>query len=284
MANVGIVYHPQRESARTKARELEKWLGERNHHAVYLGEDLAQGSLDLVVSLGGDGTMLRAIDKILPLPIPVLGVNFGSLGYLTEVDPDGLYSSLEQFFAGDYAIEKRMTLSIEVEKAETSADIVDGQPPFRKHFVALNDLVVEKLDSGHVIRVDVSFGSTEFLRYEADGLIVSTPTGSTAYSFSARGPVVSPKMRAMILSPISPHMLFDRSLVLDPEETVELKVADGPAAAVMVDGARKATLDPSDLVRCVASDTPAHLVTFAVRDFHEILKRKFGLQSKKMGS
>ena len=147
MANVGIVNHPQRESARTKAGELERWLYQRDHRAVFLGESWAEDGLDLVVSLGGDGTMLRAIDRILPLPIPVLGVNFGSLGYLTEIDPDGLYGALERFFDGEYRIEERMTLSIDVEKDEGAAERPQVQAPFSKHFVALNDLVVEKLDS-----------------------------------------------------------------------------------------------------------------------------------------
>ncbi len=283
MANVGIVYHPQRDSAREKAAQLEEWLDQRGHRAVYMGESGSGGNLDLVVSLGGDGTMLRAIDKVLPSPTPVLGVNFGSLGYLTEIDPDGVFRALERFFQGDYSLEERMTLSIEIDRVEAALDTGDAQSSIRGHFIALNDLVVEKLDSGHVIRVDVAFGSTHFLTYEADGVIVSTPTGSTAYSFSARGPVVSPRLRAMILTPISPHMLFDRSLVLDPEETVELTLTEGPSAAAMVDGSRKVTLEPGDLVRCTVNGNPAHLVTFANRDFHQILKRKFGLHSKRMG-
>ncbi|TAN20407.1 MAG: NAD(+)/NADH kinase [Actinomycetota bacterium] len=283
MAKVGIVYHPQRESARSKAAELESWLEERHHCAVYMGESGADDSLDLVVSLGGDGTMLRAIDKILPSPIPVLGVNFGSLGYLTECDPDGLFGALQQFFAGDYQVEERMTLSIDVEKNEATIDSALTQAILQKHFVALNDLVIEKLDSGHVIRVDVMFNSREFLTYEADGLILSSPTGSTAYSFSAGGPVVSPRMRAMVLTPISPHMLFDRSLVLEPDETVELKMAEGPPAAIMVDGSRKLVVEHGDVVTCSANHTTARLVTFADRDFHQIMKKKFGLQSKRMG-
>ncbi len=283
MAKVGIVYHPQRESARSKAGELESWLEERHHCAVYMGESGADESLDLVVSLGGDGTMLRAIDKILPSPVPVLGVNFGSLGYLTECDPEGLFGALEQFFAGDYHVDERMTLSIEIEKSETGIDSAQVQAIVRKHFVALNDLVIEKLDSGHVIRVEVLFDSREFLTYEADGLILSSPTGSTAYSFSAGGPVVSPRMRAMILTPISPHMLFDRSLVLQPEEKVELRMAEGPPAAIMVDGSRKLIVERGDVVICSANLTPARFVTFVNRDFHQIMKKKFGLQSKRMG-
>lgn len=286
MAIVGIVHHPKRENARSKATELEIWLREHNHEAVYLGDDLVESHLDLVVSLGGDGTMLRAIDHVMPLAVPVLGVNFGSLGYLTEVDPDSLYSALNRFFEGDYLIEERMTLLVSVAR-ERDMTYQPNVPQFNNaadtHFVALNEVVVEKLSSGHVIRVDVSIGSEQFLIYEADGLIVSTPTGSTAYSFSARGPVVSPNLRALVVTPISPHMLFDRSLVLDPGERLSLRLAEGPPAAVMVDGVEKVTIAPGDIVTCSANPTPAYLVNFSKRDFHQILKMKFGLTSKRMG-
>ncbi|NNN19276.1 MAG: NAD(+)/NADH kinase, partial [Acidimicrobiaceae bacterium] len=174
MAKVGIFYHPQRDSARIKAGELEEWLDNKGHHPVQMDENGIEESLDLVVSLGGDGTMLRAIDKILhmPLPIPVLGVNFGSLGYLTECDPDGLFSALQNFFDGQYLIDERMTLSIDVETADPTVESSESRNILYKHYLALNDLVVEKLDSGHVIRVEVHLGTEQFLTYEADGLII----------------------------------------------------------------------------------------------------------------
>lgn len=286
MAKVGVVYHPKRESACAKAIELEAWLRDNDHRAIFLGEEVIPDDLDLVVSLGGDGTMLRAIDRVLPSVTPVLGVNFGSLGYLTEVDPDGLFGALEDFFKGNFLIEQRMMLSIAVVRGKGHLDteeLWNYESPDVETYAALNELVVEKLHSGHVIRIGAYIGLEEFLIYEADGLIVSTPTGSTAYSFSARGPVVSPRLRAVVLTPISPHMLFDRSLVLEPTEAVGLKLCEGPSAAVMVDGVHKATIEPGDYVRCLANDTPAHLVTFSHRDFHQILKKKFGLVSKPMG-
>lgn len=286
MAIVGIVHHPKRENARLKAAELESWLRGHHHEAIHLGDDPVESQLDLVISLGGDGTMLRAIDHVMPLAIPVLGVNFGSLGYLTEVDPDSLYNSLDRFFDGDYLIEERMTLLVSVvgeRDSKYQKNDARDEDTTETHFVALNEVVVEKLSSGHVIRVDVSIGSEQFLVYEADGLIVSTPTGSTAYSFSARGPVVSPNLRALVVTPISPHMLFDRSLVLDPVEELSLRLAEGPPAAVMVDGVEKVTIVPGDIVTCSANPTPAYLVNFSKRDFHQILKMKFGLTSKRMG-
>lgn len=280
MATVGVLFHPGRDNARNKAEDLRIWLKDRGHEYLNLFDSDQIDRLDLVVSLGGDGTMLRAIDKVSSKGLPVLGVNFGSLGYLTEIDPDSLFMALQRFFENNYLIEERMTLNVKIESRRFSGKEFEG---FQSSFVALNEMVVEKLSSGHVIRVEVSIGNEQFLTYEADGIIASTPTGSTAYNFSSRGPVLSPSLRAIVITPISPHMLFDRSLVLEPHETVSFKIVDGPSAAVMVDGVRKAQIDPGDRVLCTCYQTPARLVTFGKRDFHQILKMKFGLSSKQMG-
>lgn len=280
MATVGVLFHPGRENARNKADDLRAWLEGSGHGYLNLSDSDRIDHLDVVVSLGGDGTMLRAIDKVSSIGLPVLGVNFGSLGYLTEIDPDSLFMALQRFFENDYLIEERMTLNVKIDSNRHSGEGFDGsQAPF----VALNEMVVEKLSSGHVIRVEVSIGNEQFLTYEADGIIASTPTGSTAYNFSSRGPVLSPSLRAIIITPISPHMLFDRSLVLESHESVAFKIVDGPSAAVMVDGVQKARIDPGDRVVCTCNKTPARLVTFGKRDFHQILKMKFGLSSKQMG-
>lgn len=284
MANVGVLFHPLRENAKIKADELNSWLALRGHSCQDVALETNCERLDLVVSLGGDGTMLRAIDSVSDLGIPVLGVNFGSLGYLTELNPDSLFDALELFFNGKYDIEERMTLQLTIESIDKNSHNTSDSKRAFSHFVALNEMVVEKLSSGHVIRVEVSIGDEEFLTYEADGLILSTPTGSTAYNFSARGPVVSPCLNALVITPISPHMLFDRSLVLEPTAKVKFRIADGPSAAVMVDGVQKVQLDPGESVTCTSNKVSARLVTFSRRDFHQILKLKFGLSSKQMGS
>jgi NAD+ kinase len=146
--------------------------------------------------------------------------------------------------------------------------------------VALNEAIVEKAGPGRTIRVDVAIAGRPFLTYAADGLIVSTPTGSTAYNLSARGPIVSPSLQAIVLTPISPHMLFDRSLVLEPGEVVTLRLADGPEAALVLDGTTILHLEPGDSVRCRGARLPARLVTFGTRDFHSILRAKFGLADR----
>ena len=275
MGRIGIVVHPRREEARLAREKLEAWCAINGHQAKSLVIPIDALGLDVVVSLGGDGTMLRALDLCISYQVPVIGVNFGHLGYLTEVEPDDLFDALERFFAGDFEIEERMTLDVRVNKVDSD--------PAGARFVAVNELVVEKSHSGNVVKLGLAIAEMPFLDYEADGLIVSTPTGSTAYSFSARGPVVSPTLRAMILTPISPHMLFDRAMVLEPEESVKITVLDGPAATLMVDGVNREILAVGESVMCRTSLLSARIVKLQARDFRSVLKAKFGLANKDMG-
>jgi NAD+ kinase len=145
---------------------------------------------------------------------------------------------------------------------------------------ALNEAVLEKTASGHTVQVAIRINDRAFTTAAADGMIVATPTGSTAYNFSARGPIVSPLHRAIVLTPVAPHMLFDRTLVLDPEETVELEVLEGRPAILVVDGRNLGTLAPGDRVVCRAAKHDARFVTFDGRDFHQILKAKFKLADR----
>jgi NAD+ kinase len=145
--------------------------------------------------------------------------------------------------------------------------------------VALNEAVLEKTVSGHMIRLDVAINGQPFTTYATDGLIVATPTGSTAYAFSARGPIVAPTHRALLLTPVSPHMLFDRTLVLDAETRIDLTVTGGRPAALTVDGQQVTELCDGDTVRCTAAPFSARVVVLGARDFHQILKAKFGLLS-----
>ncbi len=222
--------------------------------------------LDFAFSLGGDGTMLRTVDLVSEHGVPVVGVNVGHLGYLASEQPSDIGDLITRVLTGNHGIEERMMLGIEV----SSGDITST-------FTALNDAVLEKSNAGNTVRLAVSFNGVPFADYSADGVIVATPTGSTAYAFSVRGPIVSPLMRALVVVPISPHMLFDRSLVLDAHETVRLEVLDGRTATLFIDGRDEGQLPEGSIVACTAHPNPARLVTFGPRDFHGILKSKFGL-------
>ena len=285
MAIVGIVVHHQRRQAAELAATAHEWLQSHGHDVRVLKVDVdvvglpelahteatfGEG-LDVAVSLGGDGTMLRTVDLVAEFDVPVIGVNVGQLGYLTEIEPGDLQSGLERFLAGAHTIEPRMMLSVET----SVAGEITAMPA-----AALNEAVLEKTPMGHTVRLSVAINGEFFTTYAADGLIVATPTGSTAYSFSARGPIVAPEHRALVLTPVSPHMLFDRAMVFGPEASLRLTVDGHRPATLSVDGRNLGSLNEGDSITCTASERAARLVTFGPRDFHKILKAKFGLNDR----
>ena len=287
MTDVLLVAHHDRVEAAALARLAATWLAEHDHSAWMTPEDAEPlDLLDLVserrpesaglaLSIGGDGTMLRAVKMLGDAAVPIIGVNVGLLGYLTEVEPPALTAALQRWAAGsdvgEWRVEERMMLDATLRRSGADRD---------ETWTALNEAVVEKQESGHTVRLLVRIDGATFTSYAADGLIISTPTGSTAYSLSARGPVVSPKHRALLLTPVSPHMLFDRSLVLDPDEEVEIEVLGHRPAALSIDGQAAASLSEGDTVAVRASRSVARFVRFGERRFHQILKTKFGLSDR----
>jgi NAD+ kinase len=285
MASVGIVVHTERHVAWELARDAAGWLTERGHEvrlpvADAQRADLAEravpddellAGLDVLVGIGGDGTILRAVELAADDGVPVLGVNAGQLGYLATVEPSSLRMALKRFLAGSYEVEERMRLAIAVQRA-------DGE--VEPAATALNEAVLERADFGHTVRLLASFDGRSFTSYVADGMIVATPTGSTAYAFSVRGPIVAPRHRALVLVPVSPHMLFDRSMVLDAETEIRLQVADHRTARLSIDGHDGGTLGDGDAVLCTAARRPARLVTFGHDVFHEVLRSKFHLADR----
>jgi NAD+ kinase len=279
---VGIVPHHGRTQAHDLARRLaqqfeslgaEVRIPSRDAEPTGLMEwatdetSFAKG-MTVALSIGGDGTMLRTVDLVGVGDVPVLGINVGQLGYLTaltplEVDERGI-EMLTDLLAGRFLVEERMTLSV----------VVDGHTVAYR---ALNEAVVEKSSAGNTVRLGVAFDDEPFTDYSADGLIVATPTGSTAYAFSARGPVVSPAIRAMIVVPVSAHMLFDRSLVLESDQRVTVTVLDRRDASLFVDGRACGSLPEGSVVTVTEGERPARFITFTERHFHQILRTKFGL-------
>jgi NAD+ kinase len=282
VAVIGFVPHPQREGASALAAQTSAWLESHGHEAVVLdggyGSDEPDAglpiakTLDLAVSLGGDGTMLRTVDLVSQEGVPVLGVNLGHLGYLTAVEPEDLEPALTRFLEGDYQVESRMTLDVSV------TDEGDGTTTVL-HRSALNDLVIQRASGGHTVRTAVAVNGTPFLTFLADSIILATPTGSTAYNLSARGPIASPRARVQILTPVAPHMLFDRSLILDADDEVSIALEGADPADLVVDGWKAATLSPGQTLHSCKGGRDALLVTFGARDFHDILKRKFNLST-----
>lgn len=284
MSRVAVVVHHGRPRARELAAQAIDWLTS-NGHSAHVPEADAEAcglgrwaaddgelatAVDLALSLGGDGTMLRAVDLVAPAGAAVLGVNVGHLGYLTEVGPDEMQDALARVVEGKHTVEERLVLEVESSTA--------GGESLRR--TALNEAVVEKTTSGHTVSVAVEIDGEFFTSYVADGLIVATPTGSTAYNFSVRGPILSPAVEALVLTPVAPHMLFDFSLVLPASGTVRLTVREPSTAALVLDGHPEAVLQPGDSIVCRSAPHPARLVTFGERDFHSRLKAKFGLADR----
>ncbi|HEX5266226.1 MAG TPA: NAD(+)/NADH kinase [Acidimicrobiales bacterium] len=291
MAVVTLVLHPQRPQAVELGREAVAWLRERGHRVVVpkedgapvlegaqpAGPDDAIDGADLAVSLGGDGTMLRTVQMAAGKGVPVLGVNLGQLGYLTSVEPTRLCEALDGFLNGSYVVDERLALQVRVRRAGSGAGPSNGGP----HLTALNEAVLEKTVPGHTVHLGLSLAGEPFMTYAADGLIVSTPTGSTAYNLSARGPILSPNLRALLVTPVSPHMLFDRSLVLDPDTLVSVEILSERPAVLVVDGGEAGVLNPGDVVDCRAAPRAVRLVRFGEHiGFHAILKSKFGLSDR----
>ena len=282
MSCIGLFMHHDR--GNDLALDAIDWLTARGHEvrlsneqAASLGHDelgvpeaQLPAGLDLMVSLGGDGTMLRAVDLVAVDEVPVLGINLGRLGYLTEVEPAGLRMALKRFLAGSYSIEERLRLEVIVQRS-------DAEP---ERLTALNEAVIEKSEMGHTVRLDVELDGLPFTSYVSDGLILATPTGSTAYAFSVRGPIIDPRHRAVLMSPVAAHMLFDRSLVLQPDCEVRVTVSGDRTAGISVDGRGAGALVPGDSVVCTGSARPARLVTFGDHDFHAVLRSKFGLSER----
>ncbi|MGH9123007.1 MAG: NAD(+)/NADH kinase, partial [Acidimicrobiales bacterium] len=259
MATVGLCPHPERDVAAALAKETSEWLQERGHRAVFLAADSwrdpSMGALNLAVSLGGDGTMLWTLGMVGRFGVPVLGVHLGRLGFLTPVEPEGLRPALERFLEGDYLLEPRMTLDISLSGGSGEPELL-GQS-------ALNDVVVERQGGGHTVHALVRLRGRPFVSYAADSLIVATPTGSTAYNLSARGPIVSPQAQVIVLTPVAPHSFFDRSIVLDAADSLTLEIVDDRSADLVVDGRAVAVLDPGQLLHCSRGRRDALLVTFS---------------------
>ena len=252
---IAICAHHERAEAGPLVDELVAWGAAAGHSVWLLAEDAAELKR---AAIGSDRPLAEA----------------DHLGYLTEVDPSDAVGSVERFMAGSsvggWHLDERMLLSVEVRAAG------DGPRTWR----ALNEAVVEKSAAGHTVRLLASIDGEAFTSYAADGLIVATPTGSTAYSLSARGPIVSPRHRALLLTPVSPHMLFDRTLVLDPSEVVDIEVVDHRPAELAIDGQVMCGLAPGDVVRCRTAAETARFVRFGPHHYHQILKSKFGLADR----
>lgn len=229
-----------------------------------ISEDNLMQGVDLTVVLGGDGTILRAVRLLKGSDTPILGVNLGTFGFLAEVETSQLLDSMEKIIAAQYQIEKRMMLNCEIVSGHSTTVIN-----------ALNEIFVGRGNAQRLAEFDVKINNIFFDRISCDGLIFASPTGSTAYALSAGGPLVSPSNHLIIFLPVCPHSLFNRSIILNETETIEVAPAEQLSkTSVAIDGIDAWRNQQIDYIRVKSAEAEANLVRFGERDFYAILRDK----------
>ena len=263
MQTLGTVVHRDRPAAAELAGRLKDVAG-RYGMGVMEVEDGLAATGDVIVAIGGDGTVLRAARTALRANVPLLGINVGRKGFLADIEPDGLEDAVEVLASGSWEESPRMTIE---------AFVNDGRPA-----TGINDVVIEKVLSQRLISLEVSFDRERFITYHADGLIVATPTGSTAYNLSAGGPLVAPEVEALVLSPVAPHSLFSKSLLLLPQTEILCTVVQDRSAGVSVDGYDLGTVGPGDEIRIRRGPGTIRFIDISGRSFGARVKEKFQLR------
>lgn len=281
MKTIGIMANAGKEAALEVARMADRYLGERgvavrlpSRVADFFGEadrgmtDEAVAEADAVLVLGGDGTILATSRLCAPHGTPMLPVHMGRFGFLTEVAPDGLTVALNALLEGRYQVEERMMLWGEACR--------DGCPHGQDSFLALNDIVVANGPLSRVLHLGMHVDGEFVTNYAADGIIVATPTGSTAYSLSAGGPLVHPSLQTLLITPICPHTLTARALLVPPASEVTVVVERDPhdIVRVTVDGQLGFPLKPGDQIRIRRAPHPACLITVGGAGFYDKLQSK----------
>ena len=220
---------------------------------------------DMVLTIGGDGTIMHAARHAAPLNKPLLGINMGRLGFVAGLEPNEL-SMLKKLASGDYSIERRMMLKVE-HRGEQG----------KSNYFAINDAVISRGSLSRLIDIEVWLDSDYMCRYCSDGLILSTPTGSSAYSLAAGGPVVEPTMKCIVMTPICPHSLFGRSVVFSHSSELVIKAScdDDTEVYLTIDGAKTVIIKKTDTVLVTASDLEAEFITLKDRSFYRVLNDKF---------
>ncbi len=279
MKRVGVVARVDRPDASAVVQELARWLGARDRRVVVDretggllggGAEVVEraalpGLVDLIVVLGGDGTLLSVVRHVGERDVPILGVNLGALGFLTATTLEALYPTLDAVLRGEYTAEERMVLAATLSRSGTAmAD-----------YLALNDVVVAKGALGRPIDLEVSVDGQIVTAYRADGVIIATPTGSTAYNLSAAGPILFATMDAIVLTPICSHALTDRPIVLPATATLEVGlITDSRDVGLSLDGQPGLPVTAKDRVRVRRAPSRIRLIRDPNRSYFQVLRAK----------
>ena len=279
MTRVGLVAKPDAAQAQSVILRLVEFFGRRSLSVVLEKETAGlvptvsvasarksdlPGQVDLLIVLGGDGTLLSMARAVGDLGVPILGVNLGGLGFLTATTLDEMLPALERLLAGGMEIEERMMLSAALRRGGQ----VIGE------YIALNDVVITKSAMSRIIDLSVSVGGRHAISYRADGLIISTPTGSTAYNLSAGGPILFPTMDAVVLTPIAPHTLSNRPIAVPGAQRIEVALLVEQDVMLTMDGQVGVPLRERDVVEVQKASAPIRLIRFPQKDFFSVLRTK----------
>jgi len=275
---IGIILKKQDDRVRNVVSDIIPWLRARNVE-IFLDQEAANYApagtqlvppqelvrqVDAIIVFGGDGTLLYAARLVGANGVPILGINLGSLGFLTEVKLDDVHEAFECLLSGNYQLEERMLLDVQV--------VRDGNKI--AHYLALNDAVINKGALARIIELKVSINEQPVLLTRADGLIVSTPTGSTAYSLAAGGPILYPTLEAFIIAPICPHTLTNRPVVVPDRDVLEVCLQRGTDVMLTIDGQVGMPLLPHDCVHICRAKSTLRLVMPFGNSFFKLLREK----------
>jgi NAD+ kinase len=277
LARLGFAFNPTSEASLALRDRALAWCAANTVDAwAQTAEDrdalgAAMPDAQALVVLGGDGTFLRAVQAVAAAAeeVPVLGVNVGKVGFLSQVEAEALEQTLARLRAGNYSLESRMALEATVHRAEGKAGVRD------RTLVALNEAAVVRGAKPIVIRLDVSIGGSHLATYIADGLLVATPTGSTGYSFSAGGPILDPVSRNLVVTTVAAYLAAIRSVVVSPSHAVAIRVVDGGDVLLSIDGHIDVPLGVGDTIEVAARSRPIHfLVPDGALPFWDLLRHK----------
>jgi NAD+ kinase len=278
VGRIGFAYNPTNEAAVELSARASGWCQMRgidDWQAQSSDVERLRAELpttDALVVLGGDGTFLRAARAVAEIDVPLLGINLGKVGFLSKAEANELEPVLESIVAGEYTIDERMVIEGRILRGSGA-----GEPADERH-VALNDIVVARGSLARVCRLDVSIDDTHLATFIADGLVVSSPTGSTGYSFSAGGPILDPVSRNLVVTPIAAYLSAIRSVVVSPQQVVRCRVVDAHEALVSVDGREDLPLAVGDTVEVRGVERPIRLVEpHGAQPFWDLLRHKIEL-------
>ncbi len=276
---VGLVINTKKEKSFDIARKVLNWLKEKNWQVFleaaavdrvdaqlpgYSFQELRE-KVDLVILFGGDGTFLYTAHHFLGTDIPLIGFNLGKMGFLTEIEIDELEKSLQMLEEGNFKLEQRMFLKAVVERK--------GRAVFSGY--ALNDAVINRGANARMIGIELNINNQPVNSYRADGLIAATPTGSTAYSLSAGGPIVNPDIKALLITPICPHTLYVRPLIISEKESIAVVVTgDNKQMKITIDGRKSFSLHTDDKIIIEAASENINIIKFPGKTFYKILHQK----------